>query len=137
MSWLARPRRRLWTALIMLMLCGMCFAEVPEIPQDPTPPPILEPPEHLQKWAVYDGERVLYFTDAGWSEFSGLVYAWAKQVVDESVATAVTPLLIENAGLKAEVKTLRKPRRGTLYWILGAAGAGLVTGLVVGMVASR
>jgi hypothetical protein len=123
----------------MLMLCGTCFAAAPvaEIPQEPPAPPTLEPPEHLQKFGDCDGERVLYFTEADWAEFSALVYAWAEGVVNESVATAVTPLLIENAGLKEEVKSLRKPRRGTLYWILGAAGAGLVTGLVVGAVVSR
>ena len=127
----------MWTALIMLMLCGMCFAAAPEIPQEPPASPMLEPPEHLQKFGECDGERVLYFTEGDWAEFSALVYAWAEGVVNESVAVAVTPLLIENAGLKAEVKALRKPRRGTLYWILGAAGAGLVTGLVVGAVVSR
>ena len=127
MSWRVRPRVRLWTALIMLMLCAMCLSAASE-------GMVLEPPEHLQNWAVCGGEKVLYFTKDGWADFSALVYDWAAGVVEESVAVAVKPLLIEVAGLKAENAALRKPRRGTLYWILGAAGAGLVTGLVVGAV---
>ena len=127
MSWTARPRGRLWIACLMLVTCAM-FSSAQGI---------LEPPEHLQNWAVCDGEKVLYFTADGWTEFSGLVYAWAEGVVEESVAVAVRPLLVENAGLKAEVAALRKPRRGTLLWIVGVGAAGLVTGLVVGVVVSK
>ncbi len=142
MNWKARPRVRLWIVCLMLMLSVMCFAATPEpveIPQeDLGEHPILEPPAYLQNWGVTEsGEKVLYFTEAGWTEFSGMVYAWAEQVVEESVATAVKPLLVENAGLKAEVASLRKPRRGTLLWILGVGAAGLVAGLVVGVAVSK
>ena len=140
MNWTARPRGKLWIACLMLVTCAMCFAataapaEVPEIPDTP----MLVPPPNLQNFLLLEsGARVLYFDESGWIEFSALVQAWAEGVVEESVAVAVRPLLVENAGLKAEVAALRKPRRGTLLWIVGVGAAGLVTGLVVGVVVSK
>ncbi len=142
MNWKASPLVRLSIVCLMLALSVMCFAatqEPTEIPQeDLSEHPVLEPPEYLQNWGVTEsGEKVLYFTEAGWTEFSAMVYAWIAQTIDESVAAAVKPLLVENAGLKAEVASLRKPRRGTLAWILGVGAAGLAAGLVVGVAVSK
>ena len=133
MNWTSCRPRKLWIACLMLMLCAMCWAAQPE-----TETPMLVPPPNLQNFLVLEsGARVLYFDESGWIEFSALVQAWAQGVVEESVAVAVKPLLVENAGLKAEVAALRKPRRGTLLWIVGVGAAGLVTGLVVGVAISK
>jgi len=83
------------------------------------------------------GEKVLYFTEAGWTEFSAIVRQERKEAIEAAVAEAVKPLLVENAGLKAENASLRKPRRGVLLWILGVGGAALVGGFALGVAASK
>jgi len=131
MSWARSLQVRSWIALIMLMLCAMSYASTDE-------PDLLIPPPHLQNWGVTaSGEKVLYFTEAGWTEFSAIVRQERKEAIEAAVAEAVKPLLVENAGLKAENASLRKPRRGVLLWILGVGGAALVGGFALGVAASK
>lgn len=90
------------------------------------PPPILEPPEHLQTWAVLNGETGLFFGLEAWTEFSGLVYTMVQQTAIHAAAEAARPLLVENEGLKTERDIAMEQVRWAGVWkVVGIVGVSL------------
>ena len=76
--------------------------------------------------------HVLYFTEQGWQMMSNFLMEWHIDTAEKAIKEAVSPLLIENAGLEEEVKGLRLQARAKkvyqwgFYVSLGVAAGSIL-----------
>lgn len=82
---------------------------------------MITPPEHLRNFIeLPSGEKVLYFRENEWVEFSTWLYTAVVNYTEETVVMAVKPLMEENKRLERQKKTWR--------WIgLGTSAVALLT----------
>lgn len=123
-----------WRKCLTLLLLTVCLTPMMYAQQSRE----LVPPPHLQRFLQLEesGERVLYFTESGWSEMGKLVWQDRIRVAEAAAAAAARPLLAEIEGQKTALQATVDAY--TIPSILIPIGVGIVAatiGVVIGIIA--
>ena len=108
-----------------LIVMSLILWIMPTMFAEPSKDMMLEPPPRLTNFTTVDGQKVIYFTETGWTELSNLIYAERYFTAQAAAAAAARPLLAEIEEKNVIIDERRKGR-ALLKIGLGLGGVGAI-----------